>query len=80
MKANFCKNLNLLFKRNLLTGEKTLIKIFQTKRQAQLYRRRFFAMQAFKQNVGLQDIAPIEIWDVTTSNDPLYLKLKLEED
>jgi hypothetical protein len=74
MISNYCKNLYLLFERDLLSGEKKLIRIFQTKKQALLYRRRVYGVKSLQLNTDLQTIAPVEIWKVTTIKDPLYIK------
>ena len=69
MPNNWCKNVVLLFKVDLITGEKEVINIFASTRSAAKYRRHKFFDEAFKKGKSLNDLYPIEKWRVTIQSE-----------
>lgn len=67
--GNFCRNVVLLFKRNLISGEKDLLKIFTSNTSAKYYRRKKFHAEVNMNSTTFQDMYPIEKWTVTIQSE-----------
>lgn len=59
MPNNWCRNVVLLYKRDIHTGAKEVDEVFASLVSAKKYRRRY-ADEALKQGLNLSDMYPIE--------------------
>lgn len=69
MPNNWCRNIVLLYKRDLHTGCKEVINVFTSFAAAKKYRRNNFAAEVERAGVDFSDMYPIEKRIVTIQSE-----------